>query len=91
MPKFNRQFDLTIADIDLIETALQQKVHRLSQDRIALMAADNRTASAFEEDAERLGTLTERLAEIQDLLGRLHNQKTFYRPKASADMAYVSG
>jgi hypothetical protein len=91
MPKYNRQFDLTIADIDLIETALQQKIRRLSQDRMALMAADKRTASAFEEDTTRLAGLTERLAEIHDLLGRLHNQKTFYRPNASAETAYVSG
>jgi len=91
MPKYNRQFDLTIADIDLIETALQQKVDRLSKARLALMSSPNRKTSAFEEDTYRLATLSERLAEIHDLLGRLHNQKTFYRPNETTRPYYVSG
>lgn len=91
MPKYNRQFDLTIADIDLIETSLQQKVERLSSERLALLSAPDTPKSAIEPKGDRLGALTERLAEIHDLLGRLHNQKTFYRPSERSQPYYVSG
>jgi hypothetical protein len=59
MPKPNTKFDLSIEDMDLIETALKKAQHH------------------GQEDPHRL----------QELLGRLHNQKVFYRP---SDI-YVSG
>ena len=59
MPKYNTQFDLSLDDMELIETALQ-KVQSNGQ-------ADQR--------------------KMHDLLGRLHNQKVFYRPEGT----YVSG
>lgn len=59
MPKPNRQFDLDIDDLELIETALRK--------------------------AKTLPDMDER--EIHDLLGRLHNQKEFFRPRGT----YVSG
>ena len=63
MPAYNTKFDLTVADIDLIETALRAQ------------SALHQTPDA---DTSR---------DVQDLLGRLHNQKIFYRPKSAA---YVS-
>ncbi|MEL6518785.1 MAG: hypothetical protein AAFR34_03225 [Pseudomonadota bacterium] len=60
MPKYNKKFDLTPDDMDLIETAV-------------------RTATANDRIDPR---------EAEDLLGRLHNQKVFYRPK---DAVYISG
>ncbi|MEO0693609.1 MAG: hypothetical protein AAFY90_12125, partial [Pseudomonadota bacterium] len=60
MPKYNKKFDLTPDDMDLIETAV-------------------RTATANDRIDRR---------EAEDLLGRLHNQKVFYRPK---DAVYISG
>lgn len=70
MPTPNRTFDLSVADLDLIETALRSKKRALNAGELAA------------NDAEVV------LKDIHDLLGRLHNQKTFYRPKASV---YVSG
>lgn len=69
MSKHNRTFDLTISDIDLIEAALHVTKRDLSLERLetsAMLPAD--TAS---DDS---------LRQIDDLLGRLHNQKIFYRP-----------
>lgn len=70
MPRHNRNFQLTIADIDLIEEALR------------LAKADLAMRPEPEDGAE------DRLRRIQDLLGRLHNQKVFYRPQTDT---YVSG
>jgi|TARA_B110000459_G_C16213916_1_gene317703 hypothetical protein len=69
MVKPNKSFDLTVDDITMIETALNGKVHR----RAMSIAMDPN--SIYVEEMQR------EVTEIRDLLGRLHNQKTFYRPK----------
>lgn len=74
MPKYNRNFELSVEDLDLIETALRRKKRILNESRMSGQAAPQET------DQE--------LHAIHDLLGRLHNQKVFYRPKASA---YIGG
>ena len=66
MTKYNRNFELDIDDIEMIENALRE-----TKGRKALSS----------EHAEEV-------REIHDLLGRLHNQKTFYRPKSGT---YVGG
>ena len=66
MTKYNRNFELSVEDIDRIEGALRNTKSRLAQ-----KAAD---------EAE--------VREIHDLLGRLHNQKTFFRPRKGP---YISG
>ena len=76
MPKYNRNFDLTLSDIDLIEAALRLVKRDLSLGREGARAL----LPAVEED--------DHVTEINDLLGRLHNQKIFYRP---TDEPYVSG
>ncbi len=63
MPKYNTTFDLSLDDMDLIETAL-------------------RTAT----EARTVGHIDPRA--VNDLLGRLHNQKVFYRPPTGT---YISG
>jgi len=62
MGKYNRTFDLTPKDMDLIEAALRT-------------AAREPEAGVDPREAN-------------DLLGRLHNQKVFYRPRKDV---YVSG
>lgn len=59
MPKYNKSFDLTLEDIEMIEDALR------------------RTKRDADVDARK----------VSDLLGRLHNQKIFYRPEGT----YVGG
>ena len=76
MPKYNRNFELTLKDIDLIESALQVVKRDLSLGR---------------EGARALlpqGGDGDPMRDIDDLLGRLYNQKIFFRPE---DSSYVGG
>lgn len=59
MPKPNTKFDLSLEDMEMIETAL------------------HKTQSSGDADPHK----------VHELLGRLHNQKVFYRPSGT----YVSG
>lgn len=76
MVKFNRNFDLSLGDIDLIEAALNVVKRDLSLGREESSALLPRAAG------------DDHMREIDDLLGRLHNQKVFFRP---SEEPYVSG
>ncbi len=81
MPRFNRNFQLSIEDVDLIEEALRARGRELCRMRRALgdeNPADMEAVRVVEEDQRR----------GEELLGRLHDQKVFYRPSAKV---YVSG
>ena len=81
MPTYNRNFQLTLNDIDLIEEALRARGRELCRMRRALSdenPADMESVRVVEQD-QRTG---------EDLLGRLHDQKVFYRP---ATQIYVGG
>lgn len=68
----NKSFELGIRDIEIIENALRAKAGRRG-----LAIANGETSEKLKEEMD----------EIQDLLGRIHNQKNWYRPKNN----YVSG
>lgn len=70
MPKYNKTFELSVEDLDLIEDALRASKNAAINDDLAAQAANDN------------------VRQIHELLGRLHNQKTFYRP---ADGTYVGG
>ena len=81
MPGYNRDFKLSINDVELIEEALRARGRELCRMRRALgdeEPADIEPIRVIEED-QRAG---------EELLGRLHDQKIFYRPKTSV---YVGG
>ena len=73
MVKPNYNFKLSVRDIKIIEDALRNKVGRRAE---RMMKG---------EDVEILQTETK---EINDLLGRIHNQKSWYRPQQGI---YVGG
>ena len=73
MTKPNNTFELTVRDIEIIEIALRSKAGRRGM------------AIAQGDTSERL---REEMYEITDLLGRIHSQKRWFRPK---DSKYVSG
>lgn len=78
---YNRTFNLSISDIDLIEEALRARGRELCTMRRALSdenPAHLESIKVIEAD-QRVG---------EELLGRLHDQKIFYRPKSKV---YVSG
>ena len=64
--KPNKHFELTVRDIEVIEIALRAKAGRRG---IAIAQGDT---------SEKL---KEEMHEIQELLGRIHNQKVWYKPK----------
>lgn len=81
MASYNRTFDLSVEDIDLIEEALRARGRELSRMRLALSEENPAHLESIRviEDDQRMG---------EELLGRLHDQKIFYRPQTSV---YVSG
>ena len=70
--KPNNNFELTVRDIEVIESALRAKAGRRG---MAIAQGDVSTQ------------LHEEMREIQALLGRIHDQKVWYRPKGK----FVSG
>lgn len=81
MPSYNREFDLSIADLDMIEEALRARGRELSGMRLAL--GDDNPAHL-----ESIRVIENDQRQNEELLGRLHDQKTFYRPKKAV---YVGG
>lgn len=74
MPRYNKNFELSIEDIDIIENALKNKMELLSKQKLV-------------EDDSSVKEVENKIKDINDLLGRIHNQKIWYRPKG----IYVSG
>ena len=64
--KPNNNFELTVRDIEVIESALRAKAGR----RGMAIAEGNVSTQLHQE-----------MIEIQDLLGKLHDQKVWFRPK----------
>ena len=87
MARFNRKFELTLRDIDIIEYALQKEKRSLSLDRVAMISGGKPNDTHYKS----LEDIEEAMNRTDDLLGRLHNQKTFYRPKDSKNAPYISG
>ena len=81
VPRFNKNFELSIPDVDLIEEALRARGRELSKMRLA-----------FSEEnpahLESIRVIEEDQRQTEELLGRLHDQKIFYRPEKGA---YVGG
>ncbi|MCG6882857.1 MAG: hypothetical protein LJE62_03775 [Silicimonas sp.] len=71
MPMYNDRFEIGLEEMDLIEDALRDRVKSLSDVR---------------DDRARLEN-DRKLRSVKSLLGRLHNQKVFYRPK----QGYIGG
>ena len=85
MSKPNTEFNLGLRDIDLIEDALNSVIARRSS-TMTLMADNNHENTT---DIASYREIRQEVADLLDLLGRLHNQKNWYRPQNQA--AYVSG
>ena len=81
MPGYNTKFELTVEDMELIEDALRNTKRSLNSAVLQRDADPLRPC----EDTRNVDVSMKR---INDLLGRLHNQKNFYRPKTGA---YIGG
>lgn len=73
MTQYNPNIELSVADMELIEVALRQAKRRLSM------------PDGPDQEAPIAGRS---IREIDELLGKLHNQKVFFRPSKTP---YVSG
>ncbi|WP_299889308.1 hypothetical protein [uncultured Ruegeria sp.] len=75
MPQYNDMFELSVEDIDIIEDSLRRALNSL-------------THEPPNEDDVGKAEREEYRHRINELLGRLHDQKIFYRPKTGV---YVGG
>ena len=85
MSKPNTKFNLGLRDIDLIEDALNSVIAKRSSSMNSI--ADNDVENTADMSSYR--EIRQEVADLRDLLGRLHNQKNWYRPQKQA--VYVSG
>ncbi len=81
MANYNRNFELSISDVELIEESLRAHGRELCAMRRAL--SDENPAHL-----ESIKVIEADQSATEDLLGRLHNQKVFYRPRKSV---YIGG
>jgi hypothetical protein len=73
---YNKNFKLDPNDIEIIEAALNAKLARRTNAAVLNPTVENRQKLLNEAN------------EIRDLLGRLHHQKNWYRPKKGT---YIGG
>ena len=85
MSKPNTVFNLGLRDIDLIEDAINTVIARRSSTMNMLVESTIKNKSEMPVYQE----IRQEVSELRDLLGRLHNQKNWYRP--SDEGIYVSG
>ena len=85
MSKPNTEFNLDLRDIDHIENAINSVIAR----RSSAMSSLTENPGENTTDISAYREIKEEVAELRDLLGRLHNQKNWYRPQNKA--IYVSG
>ncbi len=70
--KARTQFDIGLTELDIIEEALRYQAHSISMKSIE---------GGDTEEALKAENFRARMAEIQTVLGKLHNQKAWYVPK----------
>lgn len=82
--KPNENFKLSVNDISIIEAALNYQLSRLTERRLthveSTILPENELPIVKEIDFQ--------ISDIHNLLGRMHNQKNWYRPKKEV---YISG
>ena len=85
MSKPNTVFNLGLRDIDLIEDAINTVIARRSSTMNMLVESTIKNTNEMPVYQE----IRQEVSELRDLLGRLHNQKNWYRP--ANEGIYVSG
>lgn len=81
--KPNKNFTLDVKDIELIENALNYQISRLVERRRTHVES----TIVPESKLEPVKQIDAEITQIRNLLGSIHNQKTWYRPKDG----YISG
>ena len=86
MPNYNTSFDLDVDELELIEDALRARKKDLSLERLSLLGGNSDAPNVDE-----VAALDAAINATHVLLGQLHNQKVFYRPKTVKSAPYISG
>ena len=81
MAKPTTTFNLDVKDLELIEGALHSVIAKRSNDLCTASDAQRSEADRASVEAE--------MGQMRDLLGRLHNQKNWFRPKTGH--SYIGG
>lgn len=68
---YKKQFTLNPSDIDVIESCLRKELHIRSEQCQC-------QESANQKDPEESESSKQRVSEITELLGKIHNQKIWY-------------
>lgn len=82
--KPNTMFELSVDDVDVIENALRHQLSKLSERRLTHI----QSTIIPEGSLEPVREIDSDIRMINDLLGRIHNQKNWYRPQ---NKIYISG
>lgn len=82
--KPNENFNISVRDLEIIENSLKKEISRL----LNLRKTYIESTITPEGEITRVKEIDCEIKEINDLLGKFHNQKEWYRPK---DKIYVSG
>ena len=85
MSKPTTEFNLGLRDIDLIEDAINLVIAR----RSSAMSSLTEDKVGNTTDMATYKEIRQEVADLRCLLGRLHNQKNWYRPQTKT--VYVSG
>ena len=70
----NKTFKLDIDDIELIENALRSELKKLTDHKLMY-------SESIIKDEFSIQKTENKIRKIHDLLGKIHNQKVWYRPK----------
>ena len=83
MVKPNTSFELSVNDISTIEQALEYQLGRLAVSRQTHIES----TIVPVEQLESVKEIDKQISDLRELLGKIHNQKNWYRPNG----VYVSG
>jgi hypothetical protein len=81
MPRPNTTFNLNVDDIEVIEDALRFRASHLSSERLVLCEENP-------AHLDKIRHVEQSQRKIEEMLGDLHQQKVFYRPR---NAVYVGG
>ena len=68
---YNKNFELGLRDLELIEKSLEQKINHLNEQRLAY---DGITSESI-KDSKRVQDIDQNIKKIKELLKKLDNQK----------------
>ena len=82
--KPNTSFELTVRDIEIIEMSLRKTLSSLAEQRLMHVQSSIKP----EHEIKSVGVVDEAISEVNNLLGRLHEQKEWFRPQGQL---YIGG